>query len=253
MRSLLVDDPILELDRSRIVRPDLRTETILQWRNYSTAICVVFRICRSDDEKVDWQANLESANLHILLFQDIKQANLDPFCQIREFVEIENAAVGAWNQAEGNDFLVAEIAPLCDLDRIDLSDQVRHGGVRRCQLFRITTIARHPVDGRCIPHLGNHRLAGIRYRSQWIVVDLGMRHDRYPRIEQLREAPGDPRFCLSAFTKQDDVMAGQDRVLQLRDHRVLIAVNPLEQGTVALELSDEVAAQLVAHAAGSVA
>jgi hypothetical protein len=56
-----------------------------------------------------------------------------------------------------------------------------------------------------------------------VVVDLRAGHDRQPLVEQADHGPDDPGLGLAPLAQQDDVVAGQDGVLQLGQDGVLEA------------------------------
>jgi hypothetical protein len=59
-----------------------------------------------------------------------------------------------------------------------------------------------------------------------IVVDLRVGHDGQPLVEQAVQGPDDPGLGLAPLAEEDDVVAGQDGVLQLGQHGVLEAQHP---------------------------
>ena len=114
---LLADDRQLVVERPRVVGPDLRPETILERRDDPAAARVVLRVGRRDDVQVEWQADLEAADLDVALLEDVEQADLDPLGEVRQLVDREDAAVGPRDQAVVERQLVAEVAALGDPDR----------------------------------------------------------------------------------------------------------------------------------------
>src|SRR5262249_1181252 len=87
-------------------------------------------------------------------------------------------------------------------------------------------------------------------RSKRIVVDFGARDDRNTFIEQFGEQTDDAALCLSAQTKQDDVMPRQNGVDQLRDNRVLVTDDAGKQFLAVAQLFDQIEAQLVCDRKG---
>ena len=54
-----------------------------------------------------------------------------------------------------------------------------------------------------------------------IVVDLRMGHDGQPLVEEAHHGADDPGLGLAALPEEDDVVTGQDGVLQLGQDGVL--------------------------------
>ncbi len=69
--------------------------------------------------------------------------------------------------------------------------------------------------------------------------------DRQPRIEQADEEPRHPRLGLAALAQEDEVVARQDRVLDRRDDRILVADDAGEDLSACREPGQEIGAQLV--------
>jgi hypothetical protein len=140
--------------------------------------------------------------------------------------------------------LVRQVAALGDLDRVDLADEVRDGDVGRGQLFGIATIARDPVDGGRVSVALDDRACGRTDRSQRVVVELASGDDGEPRIEETDEQPRHPRLGLPALAEEDEVVAGEDRVLDGRDDRILVADDTREDLAARREPGEEVGPQL---------
>ena len=66
-------------------------------------------------------------------------------------------------------------------------------------------------------------------RGVRIVVDLAAGDDRHPLVEQAGERADDARLGLAALAEEDDVVTGEQCVLQLRHDRVLVAEHAVEQ------------------------
>ena len=147
--------------RARVVRANLGAEAVLERRDDAPAIGVVLRVGAGHDEDIQRQANLVAANLHVALFHDVEQADLDALGEVGQLVDAEDAAIGARHQAVVDGQLVGEVAPLGDLDRVHLADQVGDGDVRRGQLLAVAPVARDPVDRRVVALLGDARLARL--------------------------------------------------------------------------------------------
>src|SRR5439155_16434063 len=77
-----------------------------------------------------------------------------------------------------------------------------------------------------------------------VVVDLAAADDGDALVEQRDQRTQQARLGLAALAEEDDVLAGEDGVLQLRDDAVVVAADAGEEGLAGGELADQVAAQL---------
>ncbi len=154
---------------------------------------------------------------------------------------------GARHEAVVQGQLVGQVPALGDLDRVDLADQVGDRRVGRGQLLAEAVVAVHPRDRRRVTVLG-HQIAGVlRHRRVRIVVDLAPGDDRHPLVEQVGERADDPRLGLTPLAEEDHVVAGEQRVLELRHHGVLVADDTLEHRFPGGDLGDRVRADLLLH------
>ena len=85
---------------------NLRTETILQWRNEPTAVCVVVGVGRREQQHIERKPKFEATDLHVALFKNVQQTDLDAFGKVGKFVNGENAAVGAGDETEVNGLFI---------------------------------------------------------------------------------------------------------------------------------------------------
>jgi len=94
--------------------------------------------------------------------------------------------------------------------------------------------------------------AALREAAEILISQLAIFTDA-DRVEELDELARDPRLRLPALAEEDDVLPGQDGVLDLRDHRRVVADDALEERALLRERGDEVRAELVLHRAALVA
>ena len=94
---------------SRIVRADLAADAVLQRRDDLAARRVVFRVRGEDQHQVERQAHRIALNLHVAFLHDVEQADLDLAGQIGQFVDGEDAAIGARQQAVVDGQLVGDV------------------------------------------------------------------------------------------------------------------------------------------------
>src|ERR1017187_6127600 len=80
-----------------------------------------------------------------------------------------------------------------------------------------------------------------------VVVDLAAGDRRDGIVEEGAEASEQAGLGLAALAEEDEVLAGEDGVLELRDDRFLVAEDALEEGVAGGEAAGQVAAQLRAH------
>src|SRR5262245_4601147 len=76
-------------------------------------------------------------------------------------------------------------------------------------------------------------------------MDLTARYHGNFRVEQIDQAPQDAALRLSAQSEQDEVVAREDRVDQLRNDGVVVADDAGKQRVAGLQLADQVVADLL--------
>ena len=220
---LLADDGHLVLERPRVVRPDLRAEPVLERRDDPAARRVVLRVRGGHDEQVERQPDDEAADLDVALLEDVEQADLDPLGEVGQLVDRDDAAVRARDEPVVEGQLVREVAALGDLDRVDLADEVGDRDVGRRQLLGVAPVARQPVDGRRVAVALDDRPRRRADGRGRVVVELAAADDREPVVEQADQGAGHARLRLAALAEEDEVLAGEDRVLDGRHDRVVVA------------------------------
>src|SRR5690606_11932837 len=80
-----------------------------------------------------------------------------------------------------------------------------------------------------------------------IVVDLRSGDDRRPLVEQVHQATGHARLSLAALTQEDDVLAGEDRILDLGNDRFFVPHDVFEHRFIGAQPGDEVLPHLLAN------
>ena len=63
----------------------------------------------------------------------------------------------------------------------------------------------------------------LQMRRERVVVDLAAGDDGRLFVEQVDQAARDARLGLAALAEEDDVLPGEDGVLDLRDDRLFVA------------------------------
>ena len=235
------------------MRTDLRTEAVLQRRDDASAVGVVLRIRRGHDEQVERQSDLVAADLHVALLHHVEEPDLHALGEIWKLVQREDPPVGPRHQPVVDRELVGEIAALGDLDRVDLADEIGDRDVGRRELLAVSLVARQPHELHRIAVVRDAVLARGADRLERVVVDLAARDRRRDRVEKLDELAREACLRLSALAEEDDVLTRKDGVLDLRDHRRVVANDPLEERALLRQRGDEVRAELLLHRTAPVA
>ena len=89
----------------------------------------------------------------------------------------------------------------------------------------------------------------LRHRVVRVVVDLAAGDDRHPLVEQAGQRADHAGLRLAALAEEDHVVPGEQRVLELRHHGVLVAGHAGEQRLAGGDLVDRVLANLLLHRA----
>ena len=96
-----------------------------------------------------------------------------------------------------------------------------------------------------------HQVAGVpRGGVRGIVVDLRAGDHRQPLVEQVGEGPDDPRLRLAPLAEEDDVVPGEEGVLQLRKDGLLVAEDPRHERFAGGDAGGGVAPDLLLHRHG---
>ena len=158
-------------------------------------------------------------------------------------------AVRARHEPEMDRELVGQRAALGDLHGIDVADQVGDRDVGRGELLDVAVVAVQPGDLAALAVLREQRATARGDRRKGVVVDLAAGDLGDPLVEQPGERADHPRLRLSALAEEDQVVSAQQRVLERRQHRVLVAEHALAQALARAQPRQQVGAQLFAHAA----
>ena len=124
---------------------------------------------------------------------------------------------------------VGQIAAFRDTHRVNLAHEVRNGDVWRRKLFAIPLIAWEPGNFYKVVMFRDLITTSLTNRFVWIVVDFTSGNDWHNFVKQVNETTSHTRFCLTTFTKKDNVLTGENGIFNLRNNRFLIAYNPREQ------------------------
>src|SRR6202034_4803691 len=102
-------------------RANLRADAVLERRDNFSASRVVLRIRAEDNSHIERQSDGIPLNLHIAFLHDVKQSHLNFSSEVRKFVDGEDAAIGAGQQAVVNRGLTRQFGSAASsLDRINV-------------------------------------------------------------------------------------------------------------------------------------
>ena len=126
-------------------------------------------------------------------------------------------AVGAGHEAVVDGQLVGQVAPLGHLDGVDLADEVGDRRVGGGELLAEALVAVDPFDRGGVAVLGDEVAGVAGHGMLGIVVDLAAGDDRDPVVEQLDQRADHAGLRLAPLPQEDDVVARQHGVLELRE------------------------------------
>ena len=220
---LLEDHPHLGVEFQRVVRPDLGAEPVFERGDDATPVGVVLGVGAGDHQDVQRQPQGVAAHLNVALLHHVEHRHLDALGQIGQFVDRDDAAVRPRDQTVRNGLGVSQGAPLGDLDRVDVAHQVGDAGVGGGQLLRVALTAVLPLHRQIIAERGGppDRLRGDRRVG--MLAEFGAPDHRGPLVEQADQCPQQPGLALTALTEEHEVVARDQRPLQLRQHGVVEA------------------------------
>ena len=223
--GLLPDHRDLVLELGRVVGADLGAEAVLERGDDPAAVGVVLRVGAGHDEHVERQPQHVAADLDVALLHHVEHRHLDPLGEVGQLVDRDDAAVAARDQPEVDGLGVAEAAALGDLHRVDVTDQVGDAACRGSPASRRT--ARRGAATRPAARRRARRRVGceaVRDRLVGVLAELGAVDHRRPLVEQADQRAQQPGLALAALTEEHDVVPGDQGPLELRDDRVVEAV-----------------------------
>ncbi len=118
-------------------------------------------ISGEENEHVDIELNGIAADLHVSLFENVEQADLNQFVEFGNFVHGKDAAMHAGNKAEMQGILGRHAGSHGQLGRVDFADDIGELGSRR-QTLGVTLLTRPPGNThllfRCVQQEFSARL-----------------------------------------------------------------------------------------------
>ena len=172
--------------------------------------------------------------------------DLDALGEVGQLVDREDAAVGPRHEAVVERELVGEVSALGDLDRVDLADQVGDRGVGRGELLAEPFARGAPSGSASSSPISSTRSRACfdtgSYGSSLISLPamIGIHSSSSPvseRIMRVLACPRSPRKITS--------WPGEQGVLELRHHGVLVAGHAVEQRLARRDLLDRVLTNLL--------
>jgi hypothetical protein len=83
----------------------------------------------------------------------------------------------------------------------------------------------HPRDRQIVSAFRRQAPAALAGRQERRIIDLASFDDRDALVEERRQRTQDPRLRLAAEAEEDDVVLGENGVVQRRDDGTVVAVN----------------------------
>ena len=232
--------------RGGIVRANFRADAVFQRRDDFAARGVVFRVGAEDQGHVERQADGISLNLNIAFLHDVEQAHLNFSREVRQFVDGENAAIGARQQPVVHGEFAAEfVSAACRLDGIDIADQVGNRDIGRRQFFHVALLGRQVCNRSIVAQFRDLLPAAAANRRVRIVMDFAAGDVGRLRIEQCGQRAQDAALGLAAQSQQDEIMPRKNRVNDLRHDGVVVSDDAGKNRAALAEFHDQVVAHFV--------
>ena len=168
---------------------DFRADAVFERGDDFAARGVVLRVGAEDKGHIEGQAHGVALNLHVAFLHDVEERDLDFAGQVGQFVDGEDAAVGAGQQAVVHgEFAGKVLAAARGLDGIKIADQVGNRHIGRGELFNIAILAGKPGDGRGIAAVGDQVAATPAERTIGVVANLASGDVGQMLVQQCRES-----------------------------------------------------------------
>ena len=225
--------------------PDEGAVTVFQGGDDPSTVGVVLRVCAGDHIDVQRQPDAIALDLDVALLHQVEQAHLNALRQVGQLVDAKDSSVGARDHAVMDSQLIRQVPALRDFDGVDLADEIGHRNIGRRQLLPKTVVSMEPRDGGLVAQILYPIVPDFGHGREGIVVHLGPFDDGNVLVQEIRHRSDQPRLGLAALPQEDQVVAREDRVLQLRDDRLFIANDPGEQLLPFPDFPDEILPQLV--------
>jgi hypothetical protein len=234
------------------VGADLGAEPVLERGDDPATVRVVLRVGRGHHQDVQRQPQDVAADLDVPFLHHVEQRHLDPLRQVRQLVQRHDPTVGPRDQPVVDGLRVAQPPALRDPHRIDVADHVRHGRVRGRELLHVALAAVAPLDRQPVPLAGDALAGGIGDRGERVLAQLRTGHHGRPLVQQADQGAQQAGLALPALAQQHDVVAGDDRPLELGDDGRGEAVHSRPRVPSRRERIKQVVPQLLTQSAAGV-
>src|ERR1700676_136754 len=235
-----------------VMSANLSADAVFERSDDFSARGVVVWIRGENQQNVERQTQRVTLNLNVAFLHDVEQADLDFPGEIGKFVDGEDAAIGAGQEAIVNGEFIGEIAAATrGADGVEVAKNVRDGDVGSGELFDEAIVPRHPGNRRVVAFGGNFLAAGAADGVQGVVIDFAAGNHGNFGIEQADEAAKDAAFGLAAQAQQNKIVARKQRVDDLRNDGVFVAVDAGEKRLVVLDGAQQILANFFFHRARS--
>ncbi len=238
-----------------VVGADLAADAVFEGGDDLAAGGVVLGVGGEDDGDVEGEADGVALNLDVAFLHDVEEGDLDFSGEVGDFVDGEDAAVGAGEEAVVHGEFGAEVLiGAGGFDGVDVADEIGYGDVGGGELFDIAVVGGEPGDGGFVAEFGDEVFRELGDGGVGIVAEFGAGDVGAGGVEQGGEGAEDAGFGLAAEAEEDEVVFGEDGVDDLGDDGVFVADDAGEErnfgfGGVA-QAGDEVLAELVFDGAG---
>ncbi len=231
------------------MRADLRPDPILQRRDDLAARGVVLGIGGEHEHDVQGKPDGVALDLNVTLLEDVEQSDLDLAGEVGQLVDGEHPPVGSRQQPVVHCQVARQLdAASRRLDRVDVTDDVGNRDVRGGQLLDVARVAGQPGDRHRLSFALGERPARAADRRERVVVDLASLHHRDRLVEKACQSSQDPALGLPAQAEEDEVVAREDRVDELRDDRVVVADDSWEDRATGTQLPHQVLTDFILDA-----
>ncbi len=125
-----------------------------------------------------------------------------------------------------NGQLIGKVAPTTrGANRVNVAENVGDRNVGSSKFLDVTLVARQPGNGRIVA-LGSQAFAASAANgSQRMVVDFAPCDHRNFRVQKLHQAAQDTAFGLATQSKENEIVAGQQGVHDLRNDAVVVSMH----------------------------
>ncbi len=215
-----------DFDGGRIMSGYLAFDAVFERSDDAAAVGVVFGIGSEHEHDVYGEAEFEAADLHVAFLEDVEECHLDAGLEVGQFVDDEEAAVCAWDEAEVDDALIGiREAEVGGFDGVYVAHEVCDADIWGGEFFDVSLVAVEPFDGSFVAAFGDEVAGVAADGSEWVVVEFAAGHYGDVFIEEVDQQTSQTGFGLAAQTQKQDVVPTEDGALNVGDNGVIEAVD----------------------------